>query len=118
MTFSNETFNRFAEEINKLKDRPGLIHLQNDVDYRIVVSRFTGFEVTEYYDDESDPMIFSISFINESGREDAIEVWDSAVLELDFSLPEVQEEWVPEGLQFCFAALKDESNAIEFYVFK
>lgn len=118
MTFQNDTLNRFSEEIHKLIGKSGLIHLQNDADYKLVVSRFTGFEVSEYYDDEADPMIFKISFVNESGREDAIEVWDSAVLELDFTVPEVQEEWVSEGLHFCFAALKDESNAIEFYMFK
>ncbi|CAM3956814.1 hypothetical protein L1N85_00150 [Paenibacillus alkaliterrae] len=117
MMYNNEIHNHFAVEVMKLIGKQGLIHLQNDTDYKLVVQRFTGFEAAEFYDDEKDPMIFKISFINESGREDAIEIWDSAIEKLDFTQPEVEEEWVTDGLRFMFAALKDDSNAIEFYGF-
>jgi hypothetical protein len=117
MNYYNETLNQFAEELRKLEGKAGIIHLQNDVDYKLKVGRFTGIEATEFYEDERDPMIFTISFINEAGHEDAIEIWDSAIVNLDFTQPDVEEEWMTEGLKFGFAALKDESTAIEFYWF-
>ncbi|WP_053375562.1 hypothetical protein [Paenibacillus sp. FJAT-27812] len=113
--FNNDIHNQFAEAIKSLIGKPGIVHLQNDVDFKIIVQQFTAFEVSEHYDDERDPMIFKVSFLNEHGREDAIEIWDSAIVDLDFTVPEVTEEWVTPGLQFTFAILKDESNAIEFY---
>jgi hypothetical protein len=114
--FTIEAHNQFAAAVQQLIGKSGVIHLQNDVDYKISVREFTGIEVTEYYDSENDPMIFKISFLNEQGREDALEIWDSAILELDHTQPEVTEEWVPQELKFAFAVLKDESNAIDFYI--
>ncbi|WP_169083225.1 hypothetical protein [Paenibacillus sp. PL91] len=113
--FNNDIHNQFAKAVQHLIGKSGIVHLQNDVDYKIVVQQFTGFEVSEHYDDERDPMIFKLSFLNVLGREDSIEIWDSAIVDLDFTVPEVVEEWVTPGLQFIFAILKDESNAIEFY---
>jgi hypothetical protein len=113
--FNNDIHNQFAEAVQQLIGKSGIIHLQNDVDYKLVVQQFTGFEVSEHYDDERDPMIFKLSFLNELGKEDSIEIWDSAIVDLDFTVPEVAEEWVAPGLQFIFAVLKDESNAIEFF---
>ncbi|NIK75794.1 hypothetical protein FHS15_000894 [Paenibacillus castaneae] len=115
MLYNNEMHNQFAAVMNKLIGQKGLIRLQNDVDYKIAVKQFTGFEVSEFYDDETDPMIFKLSFINGSGQEDAIEIWDSAIVDLDFTQPEVAEEWAEDGLKLVMAAVKDESNAIEFY---
>ncbi|WP_424765929.1 hypothetical protein [Paenibacillus sp. sgz302251] len=115
--YNNETHNIFAAEINKLLGKSGIIHLQNDVDYRLIVQQFTGFEVSEFYDDEREPMIFKLLFLNEAGREDAIEVWDSAIEDIDLSQPETIEDWMTEGLSFVFAAVKDESTAIEFYAY-
>ncbi len=117
MSYYNETFNQLAVEIGKLEGKSGIIHLQNDVDYKLKVSRFAGLQATEFYEDERDPMIFRISFINEAGHEDYIEIWDSAIASLDYTQPDVEEEWMSEGLTFRFAALKDESTAIEFYSF-
>jgi hypothetical protein len=113
--FNQDIYNEFKAEIEKLVGKPGLIHLQNDVDYRVIVQQYTGFEVTEHYDDESDPMIFKVSFINEAGREDALEIWDTAITALDFEQPDAGEEGMGAELQFSFAAVKDESNAVEFY---
>lgn len=115
MLYKNEIHNQLTSEMNKLMGHSGLIRLQNDVDYRIAVQKFTSFEATEFYDDESDPMIFKLSFINEAGNEDAIEIWDSAIVDLDLTQPEVMEEWAMDGLNLIVAAVKDESNAIEFY---
>ncbi|WP_141505867.1 hypothetical protein [Paenibacillus luteus] len=114
--FNLEVHNQFAAAVQQLIGKSGVIHLQNDVDYKISVQQFTGIEVTEHYDNEKDPMIFQLSFLNGLGQEDTLEIWDSAILELDHTQPEVAEEWVPQGLAFAFAVLKDESNAVEFYM--
>ncbi|MBD2870083.1 hypothetical protein [Paenibacillus arenilitoris] len=113
--YTQEVFNVFKDEVGKLIGRSGLIHLQNDVDYKLIVRRYTGFSVADHYDDETDPMIFRINFLNGEGSEDAIEIWDSAISAITFEHPDAAEAADSFGLRFAFSAVKDDSNAIDFY---